>query len=215
MHLTELEIAAFIDKKSNKKQREKVLEHLQICSRCYTEFIESYNIVNGDVRQDLLAVTSDHLKVAENLVRKTALKNKLNNRKRNSKIRKFSFAILVLSFIISTLVFKTKLNNTKVEYRSKVSTQQLTLYNPADLSVIDSQHLNFNWSSIRGTNYYIFKIYDTIGDIVFEKPVKSIYIKLTNKLNLARGKKYLWQVIALSNSGKKVGSQLYVFTFKK
>jgi len=216
MHLTELEIATFIEKKSSKKQREKVLNHLSSCTKCYDEFAEVYEIINNSAQQDSsLSFRENYIRKAENFVGNVPQAKSHFAYGKKSQVKRLALAFTIAAFAISIILFQTKAGSKSVKYRSANNVTTLHLLTPEDLSVTNSNQLNFSWSSIRGTKYYILKIYDTIGNTVFEKSITNIHIQLTKETKLLAGKKYLWQVSALLNNGKKIGSKLYAFTFKK
>jgi len=213
MHLTELEIAAFIEKKSSKKQREKVLNHLSICEECYDNFAEVCEILKDMEKFSPQNIGVDYIKKAENLVINTPHIEKNYTNKIKLGFKKYAFVLAVVAFGLSILLFKTEFNVTSVKYRSANNITTLQLLTPQDLSVNNLKQLKFRWKSIRESKYYLFKLYDTIGNTVWEKSTKNIHIELTKKVKLTAGKKYLWQVIAFLDNGKKISSKLYAFTY--
>ncbi len=215
MHLTELEIASFIEKKSNGKQRKKVLNHLNNCQKCYDEFAECFDIFNNPEYNRYHSNSANFIKKAENLVGNVHHAKNHFKKKRKFGTKYFALAFTIAAFGISILLFQTKIDNTNIKYRSANSLITLRLFTPEDLAVTNSKQLNFRWSSIRETNYYILKISDEVGNTVLEKSTKNIHIKLTGKTKLVIGKKYLWQVQSILNNGEKIASKLYAFTYKK
>ena len=209
MHLTEIEIATFIEKKSNRKQRENILKHLSSCTKCYDEFAEVYEIINNTTQQSSLSLNENYIKKAEKLVG-NAPQTKKHFTYGNKRV---ALAFTIAAFAISIILFQTKLGDKSVKYRSANNAVTLRLLTPKDLFVTNSNQLNFRWSSIRKTKYYVFKLYDAIGNTVWKKSIKNIHIDLTKNVKLIAGKKYLWQVSAFLDNGKKINSKLYAFTY--
>ncbi len=215
MHLTELEIASFIDKKSSKKNRSKVLKHLSVCEDCYNSFAEVYEIINEYKTKVPVAFNTQYLSKAYNLVPNKKDTSHFIERKNFFLIKKYALAFTVVAFIFSLTFFENKLNSDHENYRIVENSSALHLFLPEDLSTINSNKIIFRWQTIQKSNYYQLRLYDSIGNTIWSKSTKNIHLELPKNIKLIRHTDYLWQVTAVLENGEKISSNLHAFNYKE
>lgn len=212
-HLTENQIASFIDNKLDASERLSIIEHIVQCDKCYDELLETYTILKNKNEESELQLDKRIRKEALSLGLKTSGgPGSLNFNFRKNRI-KFSFG-LILTAIVIVVIFNLNRNENRKQFRDSRANLVLNVITPQESASIDESMLLFEWEKLENVLTYRIKVYNELGNVLVDTSIERNSINLTGKINISKSSKYFWDVGAVYNNGQVITSRLNAFTIK-
>ena len=193
----------------------KIIDHMTNCHFCAQEF------------QFILCIFRFEKKLNEELCRHLLSQKKMPQIKRIVKqnykksFQKqmilqsfFSWKYAIPLFGVAIIIFALSLfqNFRYKEYRT-IDTKGIQLIEPINIKYSKSS-LVFEWKDYKGSNYYLFELFDkTLLSVWKSKKIFKNFVLLPDEVvkNLDINKKYYWMITAFLPSGKKVESNIAEF----
>lgn len=206
MHLNEITISLYFEKKLDENEKEHVADHLANCEECSALLADLIRFNRDDSQIKNLPVNYQIISKAKKLA---AGSNKIFHPRTVP-----ALIGLIITFAI-TLTYLTLQNSQHaVKFRSiPERTHQINLY-PYNEAVLTANLLNFKWTNVDRAIAYRFQLHKSDGSLVWEKLVYDIKIKIPVQIILDDGAKYLWRVEIIFPDNTKERSRLHAFTFK-
>lgn len=212
-HLTENQIASFIDNRLEANEKSIIIEHIVQCDSCYNQLLETYFIVNDKTDKSKLKLDERIKKEALSFglqYASTADSIKINFRKKRARL---SFAVIFTAVILFVL-FTLNRKEDEIQFRDSSGKTTLDLITPPEYAPINNKKLFFEWEKINYVLTYRIKVYDELGRVMVDTSVENNSIDLTGKLNISKSAKYFWDVNAIFSDGQVINSKLNAFTVK-
>jgi len=202
------EIIEFFFKKTSKRKKSKIINHVTHCFLCFLEFERIYDIFK-------------HSKEFENEIIQKLLKNKSTKQEKQSlsffkSLRKLSplYVGVVFLMLFFSIVFFIRHNKDK-KYR-ELSSHNISLIAPLGVQYSDIP-LVFRWSKLDNSEYYILELFDdSLLPIWKSGKIKVNSYPLPRKIveSLIYEKTYFWMVTAYLPGNEKMESLLENFYLK-
>ncbi|MEK9136395.1 MAG: hypothetical protein AAB393_04680 [Bacteroidota bacterium] len=210
MHLTENEIALYIEDRLSPDAREKVEGHLADCSLCVEQVAALARL------DEMLAGTADPaldtnvVRKAEEIVGEPFRQPTAKMTSFWSPVRYAIAAVLVVSVGIAYYFTTTPIETER--FRSDAHVPSSFILSPEDGATIPQEGLRFSWTAIPSAITYRLTLHELDGEVVWTIATKETSLTVAPTVALQTGNKYLWRVEALFPDDTRFRSQLNAIT---
>lgn len=216
MHLPQIEILLYLERKTSPEKRSEIEKHLADCRECSSALAEIYLLSGKTEEQGAPKLNREYAEQAKSLV-KSRSNGKIKSRGiSDHPAMVFIISVLFVASVIVLFYYSAGRHNTRImEYRGNTSTNNDMGLVPKDGSVVSPELLNFGWNKIQNALEYKMRIFDLQGNIVFTKALTDTNISPSVKSEFIPGKIYLWNVTVYLPDGRSLKSGLQSFKFVK
>jgi|1185.fasta_scaffold38883_2 hypothetical protein len=192
-HLSNGDLAAFLDGRLDAPARSAVEAHLADCARCREEMVETQMALSelGPSRRVPLA--------------------RPNTFRRATWIAGVAAAILVIAMVPRLRQSSLAGRGDEARVRGGSASSSIIVVSPhADAA--DAGHLVFTWRSLEPDATYRLVVTDSVGAPVFRTTTRDTAVVLPAAIPVARGRSYFWYVDALRRGGHSVSTGVQSFS---
>lgn len=207
MHLTETQIALFLEKKLSPGETRETKTHIAECSSCAQMLADVYRLSGSLKSLPVPDIDKEKLHKAEGLVQ-----NSTSSIKKSS-VPKFAFAGFAVIIIGAIIISLLNSEQQPSRFRSNSNAEISIGLQPADESILTSSGLNFKWKSIPRSIAYRFLLYKETGIMIGNFLVRDTLFVLPGSVILQSNTKYLWRIEIIFPDETRQRSGLFVFTY--
>ncbi len=209
-HLTDSEVALFLERRLTSEQQTSVEHHLSGCQVCCEHLATSHNMMLAVIESNVPQLERSVLQKAERLVRTTPSNGLMW--KYGANRMQFAFALLLLIFIGAAAYWKPWQSNELV-YRSGEAAVSVELVSPLEGEIISNLPLEFLWSPVQEAVQYQFYLMNEQGEVISKQITIEPKLKFQQTDLLEKEKTYHWQVDAIMMEGSVVSSESASFLY--
>lgn len=181
-HLSESELAGYLDQDLSPAERLRVEEHLDVCFECREEAIETARLLGGDwERMEAPAKGSG----SGSRWRRPAVLVGLA-----------SAAAVAALLLVDPGEMPTRMGTPASERFDSEGVEEIRVHTPQDDARVRREELLFAWGD-RNTSSYRISITAEDGGLIWTAPVVDTVIAPPTSLNLVPGARYFWFVDAI------------------
>jgi len=212
VHLTERDIALYVEQTLPEHERERVESHLSDCPACVEQVaaLTRLPLIMADT-------TAPHLDAA---TRRRA--EHLGSKSRTSLLdllflssvaRPFRFAVVGFLLVGIGITYLMVGRTPEPErFRSPEVVQPFVKLSPGDGAFVESTTI-FRWTAVQHSAAYQLTLFEEGGRQLWSATISDTMASIPPSVALQPGKKYFWRVEALFPDDTKLASPLNVFTF--
>lgn len=205
MHLTDIDIALFVEKKGSEETRSRVVAHFGNCAECAEKVSEAFRFI-PELENSTGTPDPEFLQKARSIVP--------SSRRLIPRPVWWALAACVtLAFgilIISRLSRQPELEPSR--FRSEAPVAVLEIVSPADGTVVTERNAEFRWQAINDAARYRFTLFREDGTVLWQTLLDSTRVSVPASVSLDSGVRYLWRVDALFAQRSPLQSAIHVFT---
>ncbi len=209
MHVTDYQIAQYIERKLTGSAKSRFERHVSECPECTESIASAYTLLNKIDNTPVHFPDSETLRKSQQLVRhRSYLLTDL------FRFRIAGAAAVVIA-VFGILFYFLFLDATEPElFRSTPDKQSLELLGPADGAVIKNTQLELYWKGDNHILLYSAVILSEDGTRLFEVETDTARVVISGKEYLEPGKRYFWRVEGILRDGTAIRSDMKVFTYR-
>lgn len=210
MHLSEYDIACYLDQTLTPNERARIDAHLASCGACSEALAEAF------VMMEALEATSDVPSVPAAIQQRVGkLAGPLHAERKWSTPLGMRLALGSLVALVIVLGWWQPWAGTpEVEFRSEASASAFSAIAPADGTAIDEVPIQFIWFDVPGVRGYQIHVYTEEGEQRWEHQTTESHLDWTPEDGLLEpGNRYFWRVQAIQADGAMMSTELYLFTY--
>lgn len=180
-HLTDAEIAGFVDRDLVRVERERVESHLAACAECRTAATEVSRMAHAISHGESIAPAKR---------RRTRLKSSVA-----------LGGVLAASIAMLVLVRVDSFERSELPVRSGSGADArdvIEVVSPGEATTVMSSDLAFIWRDT-GADVYRLAIFDEGGAVVHTAETADTLVSLPKEIDLEPGQLYLWRVDAITD----------------
>ena len=212
MHLTEYEIAKYLDGKANPEEVERIQRHISSCVDCLSLVASSYRLVKSLEKAPKLKPDKKIYAKVKEFVKSPAKPVSFSSIRFSLPVQ---FALILIA-VLATVFVIYKLNFMGVSgFRGGEVNPKALLVEPADNAVVSGKVVTFRWRKLPDVIWYNFKVYRVDGTIVANLLLKKNFVNVSPDTIFTDGTRYLWKVEAVFKNGAHSSSRLRFFVYKK
>ncbi|MBI5214361.1 MAG: hypothetical protein HY960_01270 [Ignavibacteriae bacterium] len=209
-HLTDSEVALFLEQRLSPAQRTSAEQHLGVCQMCCEHLASSYKMMSAITESAVPQLDNNVLHQAERLVQVTPRKGSMWNYGTNR--MQFAFAILLLLFIGAAMYWQPW-KSEEVVYRSGEVALSVELVSPLEGEIISTMPLEFLWSPVQEAVQYQFYLMNEQGEVLSKQITTEAKLKFQQAELFEKEKTYHWQVDAVMMEGSIISSESASFIY--
>lgn len=206
-HLTEDEVASYIDGRLPSEERREIEAHMAECPPCSTRVAEAQALVDNLSDQTAPPLDPDVHRNAEQLG--TAREKETASLGLS---RSVVAAALVLVLAIGGVGYWQMRGLNSAQLRSPAETTVLTAREPADGASVSDRPV-FACAPVSNALTYRVTLYAQDGSVLWEADSTATRLPLPSSVPLGSGQTYLWRMGALRSDGTTLRSSLRTFTY--
>jgi len=212
-HLSEIQIAAFVDNKLTKDERNNLIKHILECEKCYNDILETFLLLGK--KPDI------GFSELDDKIKKKALSFGANNgdsiNKSKSAFGNYKISIsfaLALIIVFTVVILNVDTSKKEKQFRDNNTSKYVNIISPNEGDIIENENVSFSWDKIDSALLYRVRIYEESGNVLFDTSINKNNIKVPIKIKVKENEKYFWDVQANFSNGNVITSKLNVFTTK-
>lgn len=216
------QLLSFLEGRSPDGVRGQLYQHSADCPACTDQLIALEAFLH-DLKTERLLPTGKGVatKISEILKKTTnAITDRINTAGSIFRIPRpvvhFVGIVLILIVIgvmldhqqfVSNFPFNTR------EPASNLTETPLRLLDPTNRSIVNSDELQFSWTSVTHASSYTILLLNARGDILWEQKTTEVKLTLPKEILLQPSGTYFWQVECLLEQGGSIVSDMTSFSF--
>lgn len=211
MHPTEADIILFLEDRLPPEARRRVRAHLAGCAQCVETLAAVSRMEQTLAASEAPPVAPEVLRRAEELVRvERAPHGRLLRLPMPARL---ALATLVLAGLgLAAWLVSLRDGAPQSQFRSDAAAPVLATQAPAHRATVRPASLVFRWSGLSGAATYRVVLYHADGAWHWTGQADTTYLTVSDSLDLATGRQYLWHVEAVMPDGNTISSELRAFT---
>jgi len=210
MHLTEYDIASYLDRKGEPAERLRVEQHLSDCSACATAFASAIRILQAVEKTEPPELPDSVFRKAVGIL--SGRKTRFFPMVRISLPVRYAFAALLVA-TVSWWISSSGRQDPPSRFRSTSPIPTVELRSPADNGVLSSLPVQFRWEPVPNTLRYRLILFDEEGRRLWQGESVEHHLDAPPTVVFEGGKMYLWTIEAVLSNGLTITSNLSSFRY--
>lgn len=210
MHLTEYDIASYLERKGVPEQRLRMEQHLADCAACAADLAAAVRVLNSIGKADPPELPGPIFREALG-ARAQKKPWSLNFFRSSSPFRYALAGILVAS--VGWWVVTSNRREQPSKFRSSSSSPTVELILPPDEAVIAAIPVRFQWQPSSNALQYRLTLFDDEGTRIWQGESAENHLTAPATVAFEAGKIYLWTIEAILSNGLTLTSNLSSFRY--
>ena len=210
MHLTEYDIASYLERKGVPEQRLRMEQHLADCAACAADLAAAVRVVNSVEKTDPPELPDPIFRKA---LRARAQKKPWSlNFFHSSPPFRYALAGILVASVGWWAVTSTRQEQPS-RFRSSSPSPMVELVHPPDEAVITALPVRFQWQPSSNALQYRLTLFDDEGTRIWQGESAGSHLTTHATVAFEGGKIYLWTIEAILSNGLTLTSNLSSFRY--
>ena len=213
VHLTETDIALYVEDKVSTEGRQRMEDHMADCPACVEQVSALVRLYEIDERETPLRIDGATYREAERL----GVRNErfpLFSLMFASRPLRLALAGIAVVAVGLTYYFSTSTVE-PVRFRSVERERPRFMMQPADGETLPAVQQLFRWSSIPHAMTYRFTLSELNGRTLWTSTVSDTFVTVPSSIAIQKGNQYLWRVEVVFRDNTRYSSPIYAFELQE
>jgi hypothetical protein len=207
MHLTESDIALFVEGISAENDRRRIEHHLAQCASCVEQVAALVKL--RDVPEVPLRLDEATVQRAERFGKRSSLLSFLLT-DHGAPFVRYAFVSMLIVAGIAIPYFLFFSGDDSRQFRSPDVASPVPMMSPADGAGVSVADLVFRWSSVAGSLTYRFTLSELSGKELWSTTLRDTSVVLPPFIAIHAGNRYLWRVEVVFRDNTRYRSSIHV-----